>query len=230
MSHLSVLSWLVHLLLGSGLESGQQTKEIAPSSSWEQWLEKVPVGGDVIVGVMPAGGRGQVGITALVAQLPANAQGMLCVEVTSMDGRYLARHRYQVSAPASAVSQPLRFPTRFADRLRAYPSQELAVLARLASNCDGSSGAFVPTALGGIGESDTVSVFLNSRLPTDVILGAGARVELEIRCVDLRGPTTAFNLRCDIPKSELARGRTLSLRFRQGRQVTYRALPLQRDD
>lgn len=211
---------------GRTTAAAQAMAPLEPRSKWERWVDEVPVSGGVIVGVMASAARSPVDLNALTVELPRSAAGPLCVEVSSHDGRYSARLEYDLGPSRARTAIALRLPTQYGSRLRSYTASELVVLARLTRKCGDPQGAIVPAAWSQTGRGDTVYVFANSRVPTDVLGGVGAAAQYEARCVEVVGVTTAFNLRCAVPRAWLAPNARFVLRTREGRAFQYYQLPL----
>lgn len=161
--------------------------------------------------------------------LPASDALSLCVEVSSRDARYSASLAYNIE-DVEPGDITLHFPTKKKLKLSDYERDQLVVLASIADECDGTLGIYViaqwrdPTANGEL--AGDVAVFLNSSNPTTIAVGVGGVIEHEADCRKLVGETTAFNLRCDLPKEWLAPSADAVIRVREGRTKRPYPLPL----
>jgi hypothetical protein len=207
------------------MDAGAQTvqprdpRQVVPPQEWEHWRDPVPVSGGLRVGVM-AEQTGRINPVQFTVWLPEQSEKpALCVELSSQDGRYIASLEYDIRGASGPL--PLNLPvSRYGAQLRGLDASQLAILARLAKACGKvpvEPGAFVVAGWNrpaGIG--DTIIVLLNSRLPTSIAVGDGKRADGEHVCTSLSGTTTAFNLRCAIPSSELREGRKFFIQMRRG--------------
>jgi hypothetical protein len=191
---------------------------------WERWTPDVPVGGSVRVGVMRVTTE-PINPRVLFVHLPSTDKRppVLCVEISSQDGRYSAALPYDIrNQPADTVS--LELPTSHAQQLASYPPSRIAILASVAERCDAEPSAFVAASWHDTTTTSKISVFLNSRLPTSLI-DQSVPDGREISCDTLENTTTAYNLRCDIPADPSA-SENYVIRMRRNGRITRVALPL----
>lgn len=213
----------------------QVTKPLEPKqplkADWEKWLDNVPVSGNLQVGIMAGVDDKAVDVEVFTVFLPATTHKLLCVEVSSQDGRYEAKLEYELqNIKPGPIS--LRLPTAYKERLSTnYKAVELAILTRLNERCgDTASELFVVSGWNDKSLADTVSIFVNSRFPTFIIGSENGKLKHEAECKDLRGDITAYNLRCEIPASWITPQTNFHIRKRQITRGTIRnvdsALPL----
>ena len=141
-----------------------------------------------------------------------------------------ARIEYDLSGAAAGALRLGLANTRYGSELRAYAETELAILARLQDGCARPAGPEAPFVVAGwqAGASPAVvSVLLNSRIPAEIVGEDGGRQTLRVRCSDLEGTTTAFNLRCDLDPALISPTTSLYVVRRRGtRALAPVALPL----
>jgi len=204
-------------------------------SNWEKYRDSVPVGGGFRVGVMAFFDEVEVNPNQFWVFLPplnATSDSLLCVEISSKDGRYVAQLPYRLSGPvgrASRQAQPVDLPTSHAEKLRDYTPDELAILAHLSSQCEGPTGHYVVSAWNAETSPDTISVLVNSDVYTSVVGGSKYAVDFEVPCPRLESPAKAYNRRCDIPVSFLTPGITVDVRQRNrlgSKTYKHYSLPL----
>ncbi len=192
--------------------------------SVETFLDRVPVASPgVRVGVVASAKLGAVKPGFLVVDLIANGSPNLCVEVTSRDGRYRASYAYDIRDVPSGL-QSVRTPTRFADALSMYMKEDLAVLASVGPSCSTKPTGYLVAAWDAPARDDSITVLLNSRVPTSLIVGQGAVVDRIVSCRPIVGERTAFNLRCVISPNWLVGNAQVFVRQRSGESVQQ--LPL----
>jgi hypothetical protein len=213
-------------LLVAALAAAAQHPTLRPQEKrgegWERWSDRVPVSGGVRVGVMVLHGRAIQNVERMTITLPPTEAPWLCVEISSRDGRYSGRLRYDIgSAPRGAVD--LEVPTAHVEELKGYSPEDLAILAAVADNCEGPAATYVVAAWDTPAPGSAVAAFLNSRVPTTIVNPADGR---SAPCTPLDGVTTAFNLRCDLPAEWLSGKVELVVQMRRGRSFARVPLPL----
>ena len=176
---------------------------------WEAWVAERPVAGGLRVGIMYGGNAPVPDPTRFAVLLPATELPLLCVEVSSLDGAYEAQLRYDIRR-ASAGLLWLELPTGFAERLGRLRSHELAMLASVGERCDRAPALYALATWAGTSRSDSITVFVNSRLPTSIVASREGRVRERARCTSLRqggeGPVVGYNQKCVIPDDWITLG------------------------
>lgn len=222
--------FLVGIMGAADLASQERRpKDPAPSLSrdWEQWRDPVPVSGGLRVGVMAQPGS-PFNPVQLTVWLPKTDASALCIELSSQNGHYIASVPYDIRGEAPG---PLRLnlpASQHVPKLRNMQPDQVAILARLADGCGAvptNPREFVVAAWNQLTLGETVIVMLNSRLPTSIGVGA-KKIETRYPCASLSGTTTAFNLRCEIPVSEMTSERRFVIEMRRGASVNTVPLPL----
>ena len=215
----------------SSLPAQRPARALEPSAQSERYVASVPVSGGLRVGVMAIPRQQRPEADSLFVILPSTRKSALCVEVSSRDGRYEGRLEYPL-ADGDSGSVSLKFRSRHRGDIEDLEADELAILAHVAEKCDGKVETFVVAAWEPITVPDTVTVFLNSRVPTYVIALQAGKVQHETRCADLSATTTAFNLRCAVPYSWITSTNKLYVRKRERRgartAIVDTPLPLRR--
>lgn len=197
----------------------------------ERWVQDVAVSGGVRVGVMASPTGDPVDPDQFTVYLPDIAGArVLCVEISSRDGRYNAAIEYDL---AGVTSGPRRLGLRdaqFRGALVRYAQVELAILARLQEECGAPAdpeGAFIVADWAQGQEPTSLTVLLNSRVPAEIVGEDEGRTVIRVPCSDLEGTTTAFNLRCDLDRALLTPATRLYVVRRRGtRTLAPVALPL----
>lgn len=204
----------------------EQDVPLEPKSAenWEHYAERIPVSGGVRVGVM-ADADGAFDPDTVTVFMPLSDLPLLCIEVSSQDGRYSAKREYDVAGLGDTLLR-LRIPTKLKPQLSGYGPAQLVVLANLGDRCDGSTGTFVVASWQSDSLGSHVTVFLNSRVPTSIVGGEGGQLEHEAPCRELTGVTTAYNLRCELPTSWITPRTDFFVRMRRGRSFSDVPLPL----
>lgn len=197
--------------------------------------KQVPVSGGIRVGVM-ALNPGRVDRLQAVVALPKDRGRYLCVEVSSKDGLYSALFSHQLTASDAGMVKGVLDD---ADIRKLTPPEaaDVAILASLSDDCQAPTApVYLVSAWAGSQEPDEdslqtmpISVLLNSRVPTFLRIedAPGNANAGPIPCARLEGVTTAFNLRCDIPRSRVTQDvMTLAIVQRRGRSESTVPLTL----
>ena len=98
----------------------------------ESFSDTVKVSGSFLLGLQY---KSDTKIDKLNVLFPENTKGILCVKISSIDGRYKALIEHKLLLPVSGLTQ-LNFPSNYQEELKDYNSDELAVLASLGASCD----------------------------------------------------------------------------------------------
>ena len=199
---------------------------LSPVDSKETYLTKVPVSGiGVRAGIISGGQQRTFAPGSFAVAMPSGSSGRLCVTISSRDGRYQGTYEYDIQADLVGTLR-LRTPTKFSRELREYSTDQMAILASVATNCRVAPSRYVLSSWGSQVATDTVVALLNSRLPTRIVVGRDDRVRDSVPCLPLEGVTTAFNLRCAIPRSMLDSGGRAVVRIQSGQSFSSIALPV----
>ncbi|WP_394172301.1 hypothetical protein [Thalassotalea litorea] len=131
-----VSACLVGLLFLVALKLMAAEISIDENSFEESFSHTVQVSGNFYVGLQMASDDN---IEQLVVLFPEGSTGMLCIAISSIDGRYKAKIEQEISSPISGWTQVL-FDSAHQGELNKYIANELAVLARVGGSCT-KSGA-----------------------------------------------------------------------------------------
>jgi len=135
-----MLKPLIPLTLGLALCAPLHARADISLIAFNEVLKnQVPVSGSVVTGLMATVDNQIVGDEPLVLYVSDKAKQDYCVTLTSRDGMYRASARYSVTGLTPGM-HAFPFPTKHRDHLRARQQNELAVLARLVSDCDQPGG------------------------------------------------------------------------------------------
>jgi hypothetical protein len=179
----------------------------------ERLIDRVPVGGRVLVGLLsvsnqqPPDGTGLLpGSIALPSSLTV-AGLAICVRATTQDGRYSAENTFESSRTLQKGGRAnLDWPTKWGDTLRTFPLREVAAVARAGSCAE--QAEIIPLIVGEGDGLGTLQVLVNTR---------GAAVTAALRdpesgrtlrrsnCTRVAGSArVAFDARCVLgPATEL---------------------------
>ncbi len=222
-------TFVVTVALCAGTQPAAQTRTLKPERSTGRWQERVPVSGGIRVGVV-VWQPGRFNPRELALKLPPKSSTLpelsqlperLCVEISSRDGRYTALLEYRIANEPAGQIRAL-VDAQDLDKLNTAAAEDVAILASLSNDCRTQSAAvYLVASWGPAKPGEPIAVLLNSRVPTTIV-GAGAPV----RCTELDGVTTAYNLRCDLPPHLVDGEVALGIRQKRGRGEVTVPLPL----
>ena len=98
----------------------------------ESYSKNVEVSGEYLVGVQL---QANDDIKSLHVIFPKNSKGNLCVELSSIDGKYKAKIKHQIAKPISGPTK-VNFESDYQNILKKYSAQEIAISASLRDSCD----------------------------------------------------------------------------------------------
>jgi len=144
-------------------------QELAPNFT-EGLYDELPVGADVIAGVLIGSAHQRMKVDALTITVPSSSAGQLCVELQSIDGVY---HASFFADLTMFPSRPLSFTlqTEYGELFEAE-AVDIAVRATTAPSCDVASGQhqYLPVSWAKPEQADTISVFVNTGRNRAVLL------------------------------------------------------------
>jgi hypothetical protein len=188
---------------------------------WEIFQDKVPVSGNVRVGLMVDLGGDKFNPEQFYVYLPKREDILpntkLCAEFSSKDGRYSAKLDYTIGSKSKVIN-PVPLPTEFSKYLSKYKTDEVVILASLSNDCAKKPSAYVlsswidPKVI----ETDIVVVYINSISQTTLHIGN----ENDGECSTLDFPIVAYNKKCSIPLNVLKDKATIVIRQRRRRGST----------
>lgn len=98
----------------------------------ESYSKNVEVSGEYLVGMQLETNND---IKSLHVIFPKNSTGNLCVELSTIDGKYKAKIKHQIISPISG-SIKVNFKSAYQDVMKDYSAQEIAISASLRNSCD----------------------------------------------------------------------------------------------
>lgn len=198
--------------------AASQSAVLQPASTPfnERLVERVPVSGRALVGVVAVPDAGQpqgVGLSTRTLSLLGAPSAAVCVRATTQDGRYVAENAF---GPAAGAPSPLAWPSAYPAVLAVVPLREVAALATLGP-C-GEHGPVLPVAVGPVPAVPFVHVLVNTRgAATWAVLRdpvSGGPALRRVRCPRVEsGARVAFDAIC--PLGALPESTRLELRLEQ---------------
>lgn len=150
MNHVRTLLLGVLACFGSGNVNAQEPRlELAdPEGFTERFSGNTQVNGQFLTGLAFDSEANTLDLSAVRLVYPAEASGMVCVRLTTDDGRYWAANLY--TATESYDAPPvIPLPTSYDAQLRAYGADGLLLLASQSDDCAETSGKLLMPAVFG---------------------------------------------------------------------------------
>lgn len=197
---------LIGSVVFSGAAASAQSHAAAPPLQPTYFREHLVSGVPVAatgtrVGLMIDPGPNRIDPSRLWVHLPDSAARSLCVTINSIDGRYEAEARYDITRTSSGIVS-LQVPTRYSRQLQEYRGLELAALAGAAVSCPGPVETWVVAAWQSGSEPEHAVLLLNARERTRVLLPTQSAPQM-ITCPELPLPNKiAYNRACRLSLPE----------------------------
>ena len=216
--------WAIALMLTGtiALAAGQLPVAQLQSGRFNEVMRpEAPVAGDDIMGLTVDSGKPTVNATRLYVRRPADATSLVCIEISSRDGGYVASNTYilPASPPGSYVEIPVASPsplgTSHIDLFKAASPQVLGVLARVDS-CSARSDKLLPLAWGTPPDSGALRLIISvqsGRTSASLIVNESPPGQHACAPVT-EGRRTAFDALCGLELTPSER-RPVSLRVRR---------------
>lgn len=187
-----------------------QSQEISPinlSDDWEVWYDKVPVSGDIRVGLMAVPDNSSIDPSYFYVNLPEHKEQQLCCEVSSRDGRYEANLIYNIKDLEPGYHR-FKIPTKHKKALNKYAASDISILTSIGDDCKDSKNYYAVASwnqLDALTTTDTVFLLLNSDRRTFIIVeNKELSKDEEYLCKKNRSTSSvAYNCVCKIPARQL---------------------------
>lgn len=196
------------------------------ASKWELWLDKVPISGNVRVGLMIESDneieRASLKPKQFFANIPKISENdniKLCAELSSKDGRYSARLDYPITAKDFG-NKIFILPTKYEEKLAQFGTNEVAILASLSNDCNRKPDAYVLSSWyhSDLINEKNISVYVNLISKTSLAYKESDSLKKSpTKCITLDDPKVAYNKKCTISLEKIKDSTTLSVISSRGR-------------
>jgi len=219
---------LIGFLLLTYFSYAQKNKLLTPikeTDNWETWYDKVPVSGEIRVGLLYDFNESKVNYESFFVDLPESKNNILCVQVNSIDGRYSGKLEYNIQ-DLEAGSHEVKWPSVFSEDLKKYAINELSILTEF--NCDDETSNYVISSWDR-NNTDTVYVLLNVDKRVHIaIKDKDHNTTEKITCQDLDELiTVTYNCICKIPVDKIPQNAEVLIRqrVRKPGRISYNEYP-----
>ncbi|WP_116128331.1 hypothetical protein [Lewinella sp. IMCC34183] len=170
-----------------------------PDPAWESWRNRVPVSGEIRVGLGIFSEGDKVGNSFFVGIPPLKSTSTICTEITSIDGRYSGAREYSVKGLTSGIYE-LAWPTKYLGDLRKYAPTEVVILSSV-GKCKENAESYLISGWQKPVNQDTITVLLNCDKTTNIkIYDKGRDSTLVFQSVPIDGfSSVSFNSYVKIP-------------------------------
>ena len=208
----------------------QNNEPINLKSNWEVWYDKVPVSGDIRVGVMADQNNESIDPTTFYILIPEHTEKYLFCEFSSIDGRYEASVNYDISNLNAGVHKFI-LPTKHVSALKNYSYSDIAILTSIVDNFDYKASYFISASWKPITSfPEYIYVYLNSERPTTIVLEDKlSKSKEEFKCNRVENPSSiAYNKVCRISSKTISINTEIFVkqRIRRMKKISYNSYPI----
>ncbi|GHF94867.1 hypothetical protein [Thalassotalea marina] len=147
------------------LSSYGNTISILSKNINESYSKTVKVSGSFFLGFQFSQ---KSNIDKLNVLFPSKSTGTLCIDISSIDGRYKASLEHELTQAVSKLNQ-LEFPTQYQTELTSYKPNELAVKATLGKSCSDRNRKSLLASWSGNIEGEHPVLLIRSDARKDVV-------------------------------------------------------------
>ena len=210
--------------------SSQNNLPIDLNSNWEVWYDKVPVSGEIRVGIMVDQINESINPTTFYIMIPEHTEKFLSCEISSIDGRYEASVAYDISKLAAGVHQ-FNLPTKHANDLKSYSYSDIALLTSITDNLEDKAKYYTSASWKPIiTYPENIYVYLNSERTTTIVVEDKTKDNLsEFKCIKIENPSSiAYNKVCKIPSKSISANTEIFVkqRVRRMKKISYNSYPI----
>jgi hypothetical protein len=192
---------------------------ISLNSKWEVWYDKIPVSGNLQVGLMSEASNEKI-LTPnfFYCYLPEKHKDFLYAEISSQNGKYEAKLSYKITGLKAGLHQ-FQLPSAYLEKLKTFQTHQIALLLRgKNSNTDVEEELYFGKWLEKT-SSDFVNVFLNTENPTFISFETASGEKKEVGCQKIEDiNAVAYNCLCKLNTNDIKKAKNINIlhRIRKG--------------
>jgi len=210
--------------------SGQNNLPIDLNSNWEVWYDKVPVSGEIRVGIMADQNDEAINPTTFYIMIPEHKEKFLSCEISSIDGRYEASVNYNISKLKAGIHQ-FNLPTKHVSDLKSYSYSDITILTSIIDNLEDKAKYYTSASWKPITSyPENIYVYLNSeRTTTLAVEDKTKNVKSEFKCIKIENSSSiAYNKVCKIPSKSISPNTEIFVkqRVRRMKKISYNSYPI----
>jgi len=209
---------------------GQNNTPINLSNDWEVWYDKVPVSGEIRVGIMVVNTDESISPSSFYVILPTHEEKYLFCEISSRDGRYEASLTYDISKLKIGCHK-FEFPTQHKEELKQYSANDITILTSIGNNPDSDTSYFTSASWVFVNSiPENIVILLNSeRRTTIVVEDRKTKTNQEFSCEKIQAEASiSYNSKCIIPSKVIDANSDVFIkqRVRRMNKITYNSYPI----
>lgn len=208
----------------------QKNKTLLPidePDKWEVWYDKIPVSGEIRVGLLYDFNELKIDNESFFVDLPESNHNILSVQLNSIDGRYTGQLDFNIQ-DLDAGFYEINWPSTYSKELKKYARNELSILCKLSTNSETETSNYAISSWNK-NNIDTVYVLLNVDKRVHIVIKDKERNTTEkITCQDLDElVTVTYNCICKIPVDKIPQNADVLIRqrVRKPGRVSYNEYP-----
>ena len=216
--------------LPSVASSGQINPiQIQQNTDWEIFHKKIPVSGEIRTGLVVTADNKAKPSNHFYVQIPQQEAALLCVEISSNDGRYSGKLTYDIDKLEPGIHQ-FQWPTKFWGDLKKFTATEITILSWIGSSRTDQDKRYVLSSWASFDSMNKLTIILNSERKPQIYIRDTKKNSLEkFDCQRLEGqPNVAYNCLCHIPVDEICKDCEVTVvqRTRRGRTYSFNRYPM----
>jgi hypothetical protein len=201
----------------------QRILPIKPKPGWEKWQDRVPVGADFLVGIHSNQKDESIDPSRLFVTLPKNHGPILCVSISSIDGKYKAKLEYDIKNTGSGEFE-FEIPTEHKDKLSKYKTQNVAIISKSGQSCTSTNGIY-HVASWNKSLEDKRYMYFGGETPVSISLFDAKGKITKVKAEKIEGvPAISYKWKCEVSQELLAKTTKIIVNriFRSGGEAMER--------
>ncbi|MEP1385642.1 MAG: hypothetical protein ABJK64_17820 [Paraglaciecola sp.] len=163
-------------------------------------------------------------VEQLSVLLPDDSTGMLCISISSIDGKYKANLSHQLVKPVSGLTQ-LSFKSEYEDELKTYRSNQLAVLSTISKSCDDTNRRNIISSWNPDIANKNVLLLIRSDARMDVVHFPNS--ETKIKCKKFRDEIkVTYDKYCELAGVDITKIGQLSIHRKNFRDMPVQSIQM----
>ncbi len=208
----------------------QEIPPINLDNNWEVWYDKVPVSGEIRVGIMTTNHDASINPSYFYVMIPKHTERFLFCEISSRDGRYEASVSYNITN-LKPGSHKFSLPTQHIDDLKNYRSKDITILTSIGNTHSDELKYFTSASWQPVTTYPTdIYILLNSEKKTSIVVENKKLANRNEYPCDkiITDSSIAYNCLCKIPTKILDANSKLFIkqRVRRMKKITYNSYPI----
>ena len=222
---LALLNPVLAQAVGSPLSPQNQ------GSEWEEWHDPIPVSGEIRVGVMAGSDQTISGEQkSFYIKVPQDfSNNVLCVSISSIDGRYTASMQYNATHLIPGAINELKWASRYVTDLAEIKDERIAILVGTGEECKDRPKEFLVAAWDYKSfEEDEIYFYANSSVNPKLLITKDDKSIVKNNFIEVtHDKTVAYKVESKLGVSTLESVKTISLsqRVKKGPGFTYKTYP-----